>query len=300
MRDIDAQKLVEMVRESMEWSPKEEPDAMLEEINKQDFKRRPIVVKKCCRDCIYLNPNNTCENFRPPNSRPDRETGEWIPLPRQLIDSMYCEAWIEVELAKLVLRGYKPGGIAYGRRQPQVEIPPSGLENFGRYFESIPQNEHPSEVKSSGQGEDTEWPEMDARIKEILMIVEQKGNQGMWSQYQGNLFLLGGPISYIKPVLDRLEQKPDSPVKDFFLYVIKTHGSNYYGIFSGAGTNGVKTFDHILTLLNHPSKNIRDISVALLLAISKNSRKKPPVDSTDPNLWRGWAREEFIFWKSHL
>ncbi len=138
MVDADARKLIAMVNAAMEWSPNEMPDTVFEEQDKARSKLQPTVVEKCCGNCAFWNQDSTCENFQPPKGLPKREEGEWIPISRELRWSIYCDAWIEFELAKLLLMGHSPGGITYSRRHPQLKIPPDGLKHFTKYLASIP------------------------------------------------------------------------------------------------------------------------------------------------------------------
>lgn len=298
MQEQQARALATKVKAATEWKPKEEPDVLLERLSKERFQRQPTSVRKCCQACIFLNPNDTCENFLPPKHHSKRGPGEWIPIPRQLQGSICCDAWIEVELAKLLLMGSMPGGIAYSRRHPRIEIPPDGSKDFSKYFASLPRAEHPRKSQLFGRVEkETKWPEMDAGLKEILMAVERRGNEEMWSQYQGTLFMMG-PVFYVNSILDRLIQKPDSPIKDFLYYVVDTHGYHYKAMFGMAGAKGAETFERIVKLLSDQSKILHDTAMKLLLAISKNSPIQPPINSDDPDLWREWAKKEFQFsWK---
>jgi hypothetical protein len=299
MREQDALELAVRVKAATEWKPSEEFGELEENISKERAQRQPTSARKCCRACIFLNANDTCENFLSPGRHPKREPGEWIPIPRQLQDSIYCEAWIEVELGRFLAQGMGPGGIAYSRRHPRIEIPPNGSRDFAAHFASLARKVSPVKFSLFGLGgKDAKWPEMDPGLKDILKTVERRGNEEMWSQYQGTLFMMG-PVAYLNPMLDRLIQKPDSRIKDFLDYVIKTHGYHYNAMFGMAGaTKGGETFERIVTLLSDPSKDLRDIAMTLLQVLSKNSSRKPTANLEDPEVWREWAKKEYEFaWK---
>lgn len=296
MLDVDAEELRRMVKEAVEWSPRDKLSKIEERISRENSRQHPVIVRKCCRQCIFLNPNDTCENFQSPKKIPKRKTGEWIPIPPHLSESIYCEAWIDDQLTKLLLTGGGPSSIAYGRRHPNVEIPHNGLVGFAEHLASLSRKEALGRSDIANRGEDIEWPEMDERLRAILLVVEQNGNEEMWSQYQGSLFLMGA-VPYINSMLDRLLQKPDSQIARFFEYVIDVHGYHYRGMFSIAGEQGAKTYERIVGLLNHPSKTIQDIAIRLLQTIAEHSYgEKPPQGSTDPRVWMAWGEKEFPYY----
>ena len=216
MINSDAKRLAQMVKKAKEWTPEHESDKLLEETckllkrtSKENYDQ--IKVKKCCLECVFLNPNDTCENFKSPLFTSKRRQGEWIPIPRNLAESMYCNAWVENQLAKLLVIGYSPSGISHNRLHPQIKVPWNGLLRFFKYLRSQRHGKRLTKHKKASDSYGLKWPEMDSRLKEILMNVEQRGNKEMWSQYQGTLFLMG-PINYVDPILDCLLQNPHSQI----------------------------------------------------------------------------------------
>ena len=298
MREQDALELAARVKAAAEWKPVgDDIEVFMEKTDRERAERQPVTARKCCRACIFMNPNDTCENFLAPGRQPKREEGEFIPIPRGMQDSLYCEAWIEVELGKLLLRGGGAGGIAYGRRHPRLEIPPKGAGDFAKYFATLSRAESKPKFSLFGLGSrEPKWGDMDPGLKDILQTVERRGNDKMWSQYQGTLFLMGAP-TYISPILDRLSQVPVSRIKDFLEYMIGVHGYHYSAMFGMAGTKGAEAFERIVKLLEQPTNPLHDLALKLLLAISKNSSNRPS-NQEDPNLWREWAKKEYQFsWK---
>jgi len=325
MFDEDAKVLAEMARAAVEWRPKAvdvrkdvlgDLDVLSEKLSREDAEQHPITVHRCCRECAFLN-IDTCENFRPPRSRQtgklsllfrrlkgeklrpseghsERRPGESIPIPRELQTSIYCEAWIEVELAKLLLMGNGPSGIAYSRRHPRVEIPRAGARGFAEHLAAVRRVEDSKQAESrSADDQEIEWPEMDGRLREVLMNVELRGNQEMWSEYQGHLFLMDW-MSYINSMFDVLQQKPESPIGRFFKYVIETHGYFYRDKFAEAGERGARTFERVLGFLTNQSLELRETAIELLGAIYEHSYgKKPPEEPTDQAAWQEWAGREF-------
>jgi hypothetical protein len=286
------------VKDAIEWTPSHIVDKVSEISGKEEAAKNPLIVRKCCWECAFRNPNDTCENFQSPGKLPKRQPSEWISIPRQLSESMYCESWIDAQLAKLlVVNGLYPENITYRRRHPKIEIPPNGIDNFAKHLASQHRQEARSNKNIENNVRDIEWPIMDEGLKEILVSVEQNGNEKMWSQYQGKLLLMD-PMPCINSILDCLDQKPTSQIAAFFRYVIHTHASFYYSWFSGAGEQGSKTYERILKLLNHQSNTIQEIGLELLNAVASNSYNSlgpKSKNSTDPNVWREWAKEDFRY-----
>lgn len=319
MLESDAEELRRKVAAVMEYdnAPKTGVQEILDQL--QTKTPKTVAVKKCCQTCIFYNPNETCENYLSPLEKYPRKPGDWARIPADQAPSVYCAAWIEAGLAKLLLQGYQPGGIPSQQRRPQVEVPENGLKLFAKLLEAqLPADPKKAE-KGSGGGffsrlfgkpkaetppppVEEPWPEMDARLKEILVIVEERRNQEMWPQYRATLFAMDN-IAYINSILDRLVQKPDANVAAFFEYVIDSHSYLYRLKFGDAKESGPKTFARILQLLENDSETVRKTALALLngIARQKMAAAEPPKESMDPNLWREWARTEFANdWKGNL
>jgi hypothetical protein len=297
MLDTDAEKLQRMVKDAIQWVvPKGdwmEKDA--EKFSKEDARRNPVTARKCCRQCIFLNPNDTCENFQSTKGLPKREQGEWIPISRELSESIYCEAWTEAALAKLLMLGYGPSGIAYARRHPKVDTPHDGLKDFTRYLSSLSRQASSSQQSIVSHGEDIGWPTMNERLKTVLLNVERYDNREMWPEY-GKVAHSLGCIYYVISMLHLLSRNPNSRIAGFFDYMIETDGYSYRYEFGAAKELGPRAYELIVRTLEHPSKVPQNIAAKLLQTIAKYSySEKSPEGSTDPNVWREWGKTEFRY-----
>lgn len=159
MLDKAAKLLDAAVRAAIAWAPKQEPDIMLEDIGSKSAKLHPTVAQMTCGSCIFLNASGRCENFKAPRGLPARQFREDIPIARELCESMFCTAWLEVELAKLLLLGIDPSRIDYSRRHPEIVTPRDGAKTFAAYLASVPRMAVPEKsgnlpaVRDSGEEE---------------------------------------------------------------------------------------------------------------------------------------------------
>ncbi|MBN1263018.1 MAG: hypothetical protein JW991_01550 [Candidatus Pacebacteria bacterium] len=301
MINSDAKKLAQMVKKAKEWVPEHEFNKLLEKTRKlleespnKNYGR--IKVKKCCWECIFRNPNDTCENFISPMGLRERQQSEWIPIPRDLAELMFCKAWIDKHLARLLLRGYRPSNISHDRLHPKIKLPWNGLWKFSKHLIAQRRGKQPTKHKNASDSQGIKWPEMNSRLKEILVNVGQGGNKEMWSQYQGTLFLMNH-LEYIASILNCLLCNPNSRIAEFFQYVIETHGYHYRLKFGEDGATGSELYSHILKLLTHNSDVIRQMALSVLEAIAKgkHGQEEAPKGSSDPEAWKKWAKKEFKY-----
>jgi len=133
MLEVDARLLLKAVKAAKRYRPSGPLEAPIDNFSK--LHERPIVVKRCCAECIFYGPGR-CENFRAPLLKRRRELGESIRIPESVADRMYCGAWIERALGDLLLAGYQSWQIGYWRRHPQTSTPSCGRRWFRTHLDA--------------------------------------------------------------------------------------------------------------------------------------------------------------------
>lgn len=116
--------LADMVQHAIDWSSEDD------EVSKEFGE--PIRVTKSCRTCFHFNehqglPYAVCADYHDPTASGPNEP---ISIPESLADEVWCESWKEEDLAKLLVRGWEPGGINYHRRHPIITKNPEGARMF--------------------------------------------------------------------------------------------------------------------------------------------------------------------------
>lgn len=103
---------------------------------KRDFEN-PIHVRQCCANCCHWQWSKSCRSYIVPdfvNDYPFTDGKLEINIPAEIAESIYCRAWKDEALVKLLNWGYKPEAIAYYRRHPILTIPWRGEKKFAKYL----------------------------------------------------------------------------------------------------------------------------------------------------------------------
>lgn len=298
MLESDATRIRELVREAIALEP-----TMEDELHRD--LTPPESVTKCCATCIFYSQTDFgCENWRPPSSVAPRSSPEWLSIPYELAPKLYCEGWIEVELAELLVQFRQhPKGISWHRRHPTIHTPPNGLAQFTEHL-TIRRVHPAAPVVQGGPPEQpmTDWPEIDARLRELLELVE-KGRKDRWHEYQLTLLTDFGVPGYVPPILERLSQLPDSELGRFLDYCIETHAYHYKREFDNRNDPewGYDAFKRILVALEDEREQLHSRALAVLHAIANQGREgenydKAPLGSREPAEWLSWAKQKaFMF-----